>query len=626
MDYEKLGLKMGLEIHQQLNTNEKLFCPCENSLTDKKPQLKILRYLRPTQSELGKIDRAAFEESRRKLQFIYESYDQHTCLVEADEEPPQPLNLEALEISLIIASLVNMQIVDEFHVMRKQVIDGSNTGGFQRTGLVATNGYLETDYGKVFIENLCLEEDAARRMHEEKGKTNFRLDRLGIPLVEITTDPSIHNPQQVKEVAYQIGQILRSTKVKRGLGTIRQDLNISISDGARVEIKGVQDLDLMPKMVENEVKRQINLLEIKDELQKRDASIDNEIFDVGAVFKDTESKIMSKALSKGGSVLAIKLNGFAGLIGRIIQPDRRFGTELAGYAKKMGVSGIFHTDELSSYGITREEVEAVNKIIKALKGDAFIMVADKDEKKARNALIEVQRRSKTAFRYIPEETRKALDNGSSEYLRPLPTASRMYVETDIPTISISRKYLEQIENNLPELPSEKRNRIIVKHGLSEDLATQLVKNDKVDDFEKLDAIYNLDSPIIASTLAYTIKELKREGLNVDSLDLKVLKKVFSYINENKIPTASITAVLRSVAKNGYSVREAVKKEGLEKLSNEEVETIIDDIISLNNDIIMQRGMAAMGPLMGMVMKSLKGKADGKLVNKLLKDKLIKLID
>jgi glutamyl-tRNA(Gln) amidotransferase subunit E len=519
-----------------------------------------------------------------------------------------------------------MQIVDEFHVMRKQVIDGSNTGGFQRTGLVATNGYLETDYGKVFIENLCLEEDAARRMHEEKGKTNFRLDRLGIPLVEITTDPSIHNPQQVKEVAYQIGQILRSTKVKRGLGTIRQDLNISISDGARVEIKGVQDLDLMPKMVENEVKRQINLLEIKDELQKRDASIDNEIFDVGAVFKDTESKIMSKALSKGGSVLAIKLNGFAGLIGRIIQPDRRFGTELAGYAKKMGVSGIFHTDELSSYGITREEVEAVNKIIKALKGDAFIMVADKDEKKARNALIEVQRRSKTAFRYIPEETRKALDNGSSEYLRPLPTASRMYVETDIPTISISRKYLEQIENNLPELPSEKRNRIIVKHGLSEDLATQLVKNDKVDDFEKLDAIYNLDSPIIASTLAYTIKELKREGLNVDSLDLKVLKKVFSYINENKIPTASITAVLRSVAKNGYSVREAVKKEGLEKLSNEEVETIIDDIISLNNDIIMQRGMAAMGPLMGMVMKSLKGKADGKLVNKLLKDKLIKLID
>ena len=624
MDYEKFGLKMGLEIHQQLNTDEKLFCPCECSLTDKKPQLKILRNLRPTQSELGKIDRAAFEESRRKLQFIYESYNQHTCLVEADEEPPQLLNLEALEISLIIASLVNMQIVDEFHIMRKQVIDGSNTGGFQRTGLIATNGYLETAYGKVIIDNLCLEEDAARRMHEEKGKTIFRLDRLGIPLVEITTDPSIHHPQQVKDVAYQIGQILRSTKVKRGLGTIRQDLNISISDGARVEIKGVQDLDLMPKMVENEVKRQVNLLEIRDELQKRGASIENEIFDVKSVFTNTESNIVSNALYEGGSVLAIKLNRFEGLIGRNIQPNRRFGTELAGYAKKMGVSGIFHTDELPSYGITLEEVDEVNKIIGALSGDSFIMVADEDNK-ARNALLEVQRRVKTALTYIPEETRKALEDGNSEYLRPLPTASRMYVETDIPAISISRKYIEKIENNLPELPSEKKNRMTAKYGLSEDLATQLVKNNKVDDFEKLEAEYNLDSTVIASTLAYTIKELKREGLNVDILDFVVLKEVFSYINENKIPTASITAVLRSVAKNGYSVREAVKNEGLEKLSNGEVEMMIGNVISSNNEIIVQRGMSAMGPLMGIVMRSLKGKADGKLVNKLLKDKLIKLV-
>ncbi len=625
MDYEKVGLKMGLEIHQQLNTNEKLFCPCESNLTDKKPQHKILRSLRPTQSELGRIDRAAFEESRRNLQFIYESYDHHTCLVEADEEPPHPLNMEALEISLIIASLVNMKIVDEFHVMRKQVIDGSNTGGFQRTGLVATNGYLETDYGNVIIENLCLEEDAARRTHEEKGKTHFRLDRLGIPLIEITTDPSINNPQQVKEVAYQIGQILRSTKVKRGLGTIRQDLNISISGGARVEIKGVQDLDLMPKMVENEVKRQMNLLKLKNELKIRDASIENQIFDVRTAFADTDSKIVFKALSKGGSILAVKLNGFAGLIGREIQPGRRFGTELAVYAKKMGVSGIFHTDELPSYGITREEVETVNEIIGALKDDAFILVADEDEK-ARNALQEVQRRVGIAINQVPEETRKALDDANTEYLRPLPTASRMYVETDIPAITVPGDCLERIKSNLPELPDEKKNRIMIEHGLSDDLASQLVRNDKADEFEKLKTEYPVDSTIIASTLAYTIKELRREGLNVDKLDLTVMRDVFSYINENKIPAASITEVLRDVARYGYSVREAVKKEGLEKLSEEELEIIINDIISSNNDMIKERGIAAMGPLMGMAMKTLKGKTDGKLVNKLLKDKLIKMID
>ena len=106
-------------------------------------------------------------------------------------------------------------------------------------------------------------------------------------------------------------------------------------------LKEFKILDLMPKMVENEVKRQVNLLEIKDELQKRGASIENEIFDVKSVFTNTESNIVCNALSGDGSVLAIKLNGFEGLIGRNIQPNRRFGTELAGYAKKMGVIGYF---------------------------------------------------------------------------------------------------------------------------------------------------------------------------------------------------------------------------------------------------------------------------------------------
>ena len=508
MDYKKLGLKMGLEIHQQLNTEKKLFCPCKCELTDKKPDYKLLRYLRPTQSELGKIDRAAFEESRRKLEFIYEAYDHETCLVEADDEPPHPLNMEALEIALIIASLLNMNVVDEFHTMRKQVIDGSNTGGFQRTGLVATDGYLETEYGIVKIENLCLEEDAARRIGQKKGKVVFRLDRLGIPLLEVTTDPSMKHPEQVKEVAYQLGQILRSTRVKRGLGTIRQDLNISIAEGARVEIKGVQDLDLMPKMVENEVKRQINLIELMKELQSRGAQVEDKIHRVDDLFKETESKIISRAISKGGSVLTIKLLGFKGLIGKEVQPGRRFGTELAGYAKKMGVSGIFHTDELPAYGITNEEVLAISKRLELSEKDAFILVADEEEK-ARNAITEVQRRAKTAIKEVPEETRKALEDGNSEYLRPLPTASRMYVETDIPTTVISRECIEEIKSNLPELPEEKKLRITEQYSLSEDIASQLVRLDKVGDFEDIMASSNLDPTTVGSTLAYTLKELKK---------------------------------------------------------------------------------------------------------------------
>jgi len=617
-----LGLKMGLEIHQQLNTKTKLFCPCECELTDKKPKYRVLRNLRPTQSELGKIDRAAFEESRRKLTFLYDAYPHHTCLVESDDEPPHPLNQEALEIGLIIASLLNMNVVDEFHTMRKQVIDGSNTGGFQRTGLVATDGYMDTEYGKVVIENLCLEEDAARRMGQKKGKMEFRLDRLGIPLLEITTDPSMKHPEQVREVAYQIGQVLRSTRVKRGLGTIRQDLNISIREGARVEIKGVQDLDMMPNMVENEVKRQINLLEILEELKKRGARVPDEIYELNHLFEEAESKIISKAIKKKGKVLAIKLKGFKGLIGREVQPGRRFGTELAGYAKKMGVAGIFHTDELPAYGITSEEVEKVNQFLELDKEDAFILVADEEEK-SRNALQEVQRRAQAAMEGVPEETRKALDDANTEYLRPLPTASRMYVETDIPAQVISLDKLEKVRSNLPELPAEKRERIIKEYGLSEDLANQLVRQDRSDQFEELIAICELDPTIIASTLAYSLKELKREGLMVDELPSTVFIDIFKLVAQGKITKDAINPVIKKVLEDSVAPEDAAGKLNLMMLSDEDVKNIIQKIVASQKQMLKERGPAAMGPLMGMAMKELKGKADGKLVNKLLKEEINK---
>lgn len=620
MDYKKLGLKMGLEIHQQLNTEKKLFCPCKCELTDKKPDYKLLRYLRPTQSELGKIDRAAFEESRRKLEFTYESYDHETCLVEADDEPPHPLNMEALEIALIIASLLNMNVVDEFHTMRKQVIDGSNTGGFQRTGLVATDGNLETEYGTVKIENLCLEEDAARRMGQKRGKVVFRLDRLGIPLLEVTTDPSMKHPEQVKEVAYQLGQVLRSTKVKRGLGTIRQDLNISIAEGARVEIKGVQDLDLMPKMVENEVKRQINLIEIMKELQRKGAKVNNEIHNVNDLFEKTESKIITKAISRGGNVFAIKLEGFKGLIGKEVQPGRRFGTELASYAKKMGVSGIFHTDELSAYAINDEEVLEVSKRLELSENDAFILVADEEEK-ARNAITEVQRRAKTAITEVPEETRKALEDANSEYLRPLPTASRMYVETDIPTTVITRDQIKEIKSNLPELPVEKKLRIIEQYRLSEDIASQLVRLDKVEDFEDIMSSSKVDPTTVGSTLAYTLKELRRDGNDVSKLDTGVLKEAFLLVEAGKITKEAVSDVLVCLCRENGSPEQTARRLNLIMLSEEDVEVLIDELISENIKIIEERGMGGMGALMGKSMQKLQGKADGKLVNKLLRDKI-----
>ena len=620
-NWDELGLMMGLEIHQQLNTKHKLFCPCSTDLTDDEHDEEIIRNLRPTQSELGQIDRAALQESLRDMTFKYEAYNNHTCLVENDDEPPHALNREALDICITIASLLNMKMVDEFHTMRKQVIDGSNTGGFQRTGLAATDGYLDTPYGRVAIESLGLEEDAARRIDSDGEYTQFRLDRLGIPLAEITTDPSMHHPEQIKEVAYMIGQVLRSTNVKRGLGTIRQDVKISITRSARVEIKGVQDLDLMPVIVENEVTRQLALADIKDELIKRNAKVEDTIYDLDEVFKDTSSKILSSA----ECIKGIILRGFDGLIGKEVQPGRRFGTELSSYAKKMGVSGLFHTDELPAYGITQEEVDALKSYLKTGPEDAIIIVAH-DEDVAVNALNETIRRAEMAFDGVVEETRKALDDGNTEYMRPLPTANRMYLETDIPLFQITDDMVEPIKNNLPELPDEKEARIIKEYKLSEDLSSQLVRRLLADRFEELMAKLKVDSTTVASVLVSDLRDLRREGVDVSIFTNEKLTETFKLLEDNKISKDALKDLMLAVSKKPEEpVEKIAEEENLTLLSEDEVRAIIHDIVSGQENMVKERQMGAMGPLMGMSMKQLKGKADGSLVNKIVREEIQKLL-
>ena len=618
-DWKDLGLKMGLEIHQQLNTKSKLFCSCPTELVDDDVDLTIRRNLRPTQSELGQMDRAALQESMRNLNFNYESFNKHTCLVECDDEPPHALNQEALELAITISTLLNMHIVDEFHTMRKQVIDGSNTSGFQRTGLLATDGYLDTPYGRVKIETIGLEEDAARRVDTNSEFTEFRLDRLGIPLVEITTDPSMHHPKQVEEVAYMIGQVLRSTNVKRGLGTIRRDLNVSIAKGARVEIKGVQNLELMPLIVEREVERQLKLIEIKEELEKRHAEVDETIYDLDEVFKDTESKILKSAKSIKGIIL----KGFDGLIGVEVQKGRRFGTELSSYAKKRGVSGLFHTDELPAYGITQEEVDKLREFLDAKPEDAIIIVAHNPDI-AESALEEVIRRAKLAFEGVVEETRKSLDDGNTEYMRPLATANRMYLETDIPLFKITDDIIEPIRNNLPELPDVKKERIIKEYNLSEDLASQIVRRTLGDEFENILKEVEVDPTVVASTLSYDLRDIRREGTDVVSITEDKLIEVFKLLEANKISKDAIKKLIESMCKNPDKSAEVVAEENnLSLLSLDDVKAIIEEIADKNDSMIKERQMGAMGPLMGMSMKQLKGKADGSTVNKIVKEEIQK---
>ncbi|MCF7862087.1 Glu-tRNA(Gln) amidotransferase subunit GatE [Candidatus Woesearchaeota archaeon] len=266
--YQKIGFKAGVEIHQQLD-GKKLFCDCPTLNTDEKADIHFERRLRAPPGETGIVDAAALHEMQKGKKFIYESSSKDTCLVEFDEEPPHMVNQEALRTVLQVASMLNATIVDEIQFMRKTVVDGSNVSGFQRTALVAIDGYIETSKGKVKIPTICLEEEAAKKIKDTDDSVMYRLDRLGIPLIEIGTDPDIKDPQHAKEVAEKLGMILRSTgRVKRGLGTIRQDVNVSIKGGARVEIKGFQDLKTIPLVIENEIKRQQKIVDSKKKMDE----------------------------------------------------------------------------------------------------------------------------------------------------------------------------------------------------------------------------------------------------------------------------------------------------------------------------------------------------------------------
>ncbi|MFB6183847.1 MAG: Glu-tRNA(Gln) amidotransferase subunit GatE [Haloarculaceae archaeon] len=616
-DYEDLGLVAGLEIHQQLDTATKLFCNCPTELRDPEAAERTLtRYLHPTKSELGEIDEAALEESRVDREFEYLAYDT-TCLVEEDDEPPHRIDEEATEVALEIAQLLDMDVVDQAHVMRKIVVDGSNTSGFQRSTLVATDGVVETDDGPVGVDDLLLEEESAQRVAETGDGVRYSLDRLGIPLVEIGTKPDIRSPEQAREAAERIGMLLRSTgKVKRGLGTIRQDLNVSIADGARVEMKGVQSLEDIDDLVRNEVRRQVELLEIAAELDDRDASV-GEPRDVTDVFADTDSGVVAGALDDGGAVQAVPLYGFDGLVGREIQPDRRLGTELSDHAKRHGAGGIFHTDELPAYGVTADEVDALAAAVDAGPEDAVVLVAD-DPETAELAIEAVVDRAETAIEGVPEETRGANDDGTTRYLRPLPGAARMYPETDVPPVEPDPSDVDQ-----PELLTEKARRYERDYGLDAGLAEQVAYGQRWPLFE--DAVEaGVDATLAAGTVESTVTELRRDDVPVETLTDRHFRELFAMLADGDLAKEGVGDLLAALAENpDLTAEAAAEREGLGSAGEDEVREAVVAVVERNADQVDEEGMGAFSALMGECMGALRGKADGDVVSDVLREEIQK---
>jgi glutamyl-tRNA(Gln) amidotransferase subunit E len=628
IDYSKVGLKVGLEIHQQLNVNSKLFCSCPPELFKEEPEITFLRRLRPTQSELGQIDPAAFFEFQKGVKILYETNYKSSCLVEMDEEPPHPINLDAVEVVLTASLMMNMQPIDEVHVMRKTVIDGSNTTGFQRTCIIALDGWIKVDEKIIPMQAASLEEDAARKTGtQDEGKTiRYRIDRLGIPLIEVATAPVIYSPIEAQEVAFAIGRILRDTgKVMRGLGTIRQDLNVSLPNGALVEIKGVQELELISTVVEYEVQRQLGLIGIKEDLAKKGVkteALKQDFVDVANVFKDTKCKVIRKAIDKNQKVMAVKLPGFWGLLGRELMPNFRYGTELSDRAKFWGrVGGIFHTDEMPNYGISAKEVEALRKMVDADEGDAVVFVADTGEN-VLDALKAVVERAQEAITCVPAETRTAKDDGTTRYMRPRPGAARMYPETDIPAQPITDEFVEKVRSHLPEPADKKFARLIKQYGLNEKLAKQLIDSEYILLFEETAKTSGVATSTIAAFLTETVKALKRENIQTQNVTDDQISRIFKSVGSGELAKEALSDVFSWLSKNeNKTVQDAVVALGLKMFTETDLAPIIDRIIIANKQQIKKLGKNAQGMLMGAAMKEVRGKANPELVSRLLRERL-----
>jgi glutamyl-tRNA(Gln) amidotransferase subunit E len=628
IDPESINLKVGFEIHQQLGTKSKLFCGCSCEEAQKYDG-SFMRKLRPTQSELGAYDPAAMFEFSKMRTVEYSTAFGSSCLVEADEEPPHDVNREALETALIFSLALHAKVMDEIHVMRKLVIDGSNTTGFQRTMLVASGGYLEVAGKKVGVQSICLEEDAARLLGDEKGTRKFGLDRLGVPLVEIALEPVTGKPEEMMQVALALGRLLRASKrVARGLGSIRQDVNISVQNGAVVEVKGVQQLDQLVKVIEHEMQRQHGLILIADKLNERKvdiAMVGDRIEDVTDILAKAKSKIVKKILDGGGLFRAIRVPGFAGMIGYEPYPEIRIGKELGKLVRFYDLDGVFHSDELPNYGISEQEVAAARSRLQAGDNDAFVIVGGPKDKVgfASDAII---RRLQAALSGVPAETRAATPDGKTVFLRPRPGAARMYPETDIPTIPVTDDMLRALVDKVPRSWDEIVDSLVNKYGLNKKLASQIFDSDYLAVFEEIAGATKIQPTFVASKLTEDLTSLQRRGLDPSILTEKIIKDVFFRLDAGTIAKESVIVIFEKLMKKeARTVDEAIKTAGVSSIGDDELQAGLDKIISANMAVVKEKGMGALSTLMGRAMAEYRGKADGAKINSMLKDKLQKLV-
>jgi glutamyl-tRNA(Gln) amidotransferase subunit E len=628
IDMNEIILKVGFEIHQQLSTQNKLFCNCKCLEVENYDSI-FFRKLRPAHSELGSYDRASIFEFTKMRTIKYHSSYIASCLVEADEEPPHEINRDAMDTALIVSLALNSNIIDEINVMRKIVIDGSNTSGFQRTMLISYGGHLQVDGKKIGVQTICLEEDSGKLLSDDGKFREYGLDRLGIPLIEIALEPVTGTPTEIVKIALTLGRLLRTTKrVARGLGSIRQDVNISVNNGKGiVEIKGVQRLDQLIKVIEYETTRQHGLILIAEKMNRErkpnDIIIGDKIMDITNIFIDSPSKIIQKVISNKGNIfMAIRVKGFKGLFGFEPYPDIRIGKELGELVRFYGFGGLFHSDELPNYGITDIEVKKVNEILDIdISKDGFFILGGPREKMS-IAISAICDRLNNVSSGVPSETRAARIDGKTIYSRPKPGSARMYPETDISPFKITDDLLVPLKEKVPKSWNETILYLAKKYQLNENLAEKIFDSNYFEIFEVLCDLTKISPSFIASKLTEDILNLERQGYDSSILNNDILLDIFKRLDSGLIAKESINLIMEKLMnKTTKSVDESIRVLGIKSISDEELEKIINKIIEDNMLIIQEKGMKAMSALMGKCMTVLRGKVNGKKINEVINNKL-----
>lgn len=609
-DYERVGFKSGLEIHQQLLTEKKLFCRCPARIYSDKYDAEILRHMRPTLSELGEYDGTALMEFKTKKNIIYRINRETVCTYEMDDTPPFLVNEQALDIAIAIGIMFDCKIVDEMHIARKQYLDGSIPTGFQRTSIIALDGKIPYKNRVINVVQISIEEDACREVSDIGHERIYLTDRLGMPLVETVTAPEMKTPFEVAEVAQLCRFNVRTTGlVRTGIGAAREDVNVSVTGGTRIEIKGVPKIKNIPLLTYNEAMRQWNLLRLREELKKRGITTDTfkaTKHDITKLLKNPHYQPIVSAIQNGLKIKCVVLKGFCDLLHWQTQTNTYFSKEISDRVRVIAcltsIPNIIHSDSKGET-LTSSEWQAIKKSINANDDDTVVIVWG-DERDSNTAVEEIIIRAREATIGIPSETRQALRDGTNGFERILPGPQRMYPDTDLPPKKITEERIEKIKLNLPK-PIWDLEKYYRSLGVPEDCIIPLAISKFKNLFNLCIEEWKLEPSFVAVALIQFRKRLKKEGFNLDFFDESVMEKIFTLIKEKKILKSAVLPLMRKYreTKNIECYKEFIP------LTNEEINKLVNDAFIKIRKIKIHKHSDTNKLLTSLIMKDHYGRID-----------------